>query len=610
MEHEDLLAKGFQLAHFIYPDRATAIQVLSTAFNRLNAQHGCERKRSYWRDKHLKRRIYRISKNQADILQWLIYFESEHFERQQECLGLQTQEDMVVRYIKFLLQITTARSSFYVCVGVQRLLHHYSTAETQRSYEFLSDRYPGSDEYRRAKGALMGRIQTRFCEFLKFAKADNGEVTFDSTDDSSRWTNLVRECLVAFTPWTTVDNCLIPNGFHHQSQDLPNLLSGVGHQKQDQDEIELNRCHCFIDPVCHRRLLSALGLDAPEKRLTLPRFFTNKTGKSEPDLPRRASGPGLTDAERSTIKNNLAADIRRRDRVSPATVRILVDDNEVMHGSVNLGSDVAFEIAEGARLIEILTSDEQGEFVVATQIIPLRHWRDSALTEAMIPLRNSKLAFTFMPAKFGTDGAHVSQVSLRFLPTIRGFRFLTDRLADHPRSLIRLKYALVGFLCICLGWMANTVRHRSQIARVQNQVADLSNKLARERVGRERKSTWKQLSSFRLASDELRPRSGTGAEVPVLKINSDQVVVRLILPVSITARQYRVALKPLLKERPLISEDIPQPNQTSAGPAIVFDVPTSLLKNTQDYTVVLSSIDRSTVNEIDSFTFRVIESND
>src|SRR5215471_18387925 len=110
IKREDLLENGFQLAHFLIPDRAIAIQILSAAMSKLKAQRTRETKRAYWRDKHLKRRITRIARDTADTLQWLIYFEAESFERKQEESGALTTRNMIVRYVKHLVQMTTAMS--------------------------------------------------------------------------------------------------------------------------------------------------------------------------------------------------------------------------------------------------------------------------------------------------------------------------------------------------------------------------------------------------------------------------------------------------------------------------------------------------------------------
>jgi hypothetical protein len=77
---DDLMEKGFQLAYFIFPDRATAVQTLRNAMRKLKVQRSREKKRTYWRDKNMKRKITRTVRNDNDALQWLIYCESTHHE--------------------------------------------------------------------------------------------------------------------------------------------------------------------------------------------------------------------------------------------------------------------------------------------------------------------------------------------------------------------------------------------------------------------------------------------------------------------------------------------------------------------------------------------------
>src|SRR5215475_13545198 len=146
----DWLERGFALAHFLVPERATALQTLTGAQNKLKAKTNQERKRTYWRDKFLKRQITRITRDDEDTLQWLIYFESDVHEKAQEALGQASDQDMVIRYVKALVRLSTGMSSFYVNIAIHRLLYRYSTSETQKIYEFVADSYHGADEYRRA----------------------------------------------------------------------------------------------------------------------------------------------------------------------------------------------------------------------------------------------------------------------------------------------------------------------------------------------------------------------------------------------------------------------------------------------------------------------------
>jgi hypothetical protein len=100
----DLLEKGFQLSYFIFPSRSLVIRILTGALNKLKAQRGREIRRTYWRDKYLKRGITRITREEGDTLQWLIFYESDQYEIQQEELRGATLKEMVLRYIKSLVQ--------------------------------------------------------------------------------------------------------------------------------------------------------------------------------------------------------------------------------------------------------------------------------------------------------------------------------------------------------------------------------------------------------------------------------------------------------------------------------------------------------------------------
>ena len=176
---EDAVEKAFRLAYFIFPDRDTAVQILAGALNKLEIRRERETHRTYWRDKHLKRSITRISRESADILQWLILVESDPYEQKQEEREA-TREDLVLRYTKFLVRLSTAMSSFHVAIAMQRLLRCYSNAETQRLYEVLTDKYPGSDEYRRAKAVMMERVATRFGKFLSTSRGPHKEIRFEA----------------------------------------------------------------------------------------------------------------------------------------------------------------------------------------------------------------------------------------------------------------------------------------------------------------------------------------------------------------------------------------------------------------------------------------------
>src|SRR5690348_6923452 len=128
LDQNESLEKGFELAYFISQDRPSAIEILAGALDKLSIQCRREKRRFYWRYSHARQPIRRITRQDLDAFQWLIMLESEPCEKAQELRGRHSPRDMVVRYIKYLVQITMSMSSFYVCVGMNRLLYSYSTS--------------------------------------------------------------------------------------------------------------------------------------------------------------------------------------------------------------------------------------------------------------------------------------------------------------------------------------------------------------------------------------------------------------------------------------------------------------------------------------------------
>src|SRR5262249_62321255 len=100
-----------------------------------------------------------------------------------------------------------AMSSFYVNIGLYRLLHNYSTADAQRSYETITERYLGADEYRRAKAVLMDKLERRFGRYIRTIRTQHGERRFEAWENQQRWADLVGSCLTLFIPWSTRQSC-------------------------------------------------------------------------------------------------------------------------------------------------------------------------------------------------------------------------------------------------------------------------------------------------------------------------------------------------------------------------------------------------------------------
>src|SRR6185503_11664757 len=143
-----MLNRALKLAYFIHNDKPTALRIVASAMMRLETTAAAQDKRFYYTpigrllSDRLKSHGFRnkINLNTLDLLQLLVFIESEPYEKQKEMgegAGQAGEEDMIIHFIKHLVTITMKRNSFYVALGMCRLLHNYSTSETMDIYNVI-----------------------------------------------------------------------------------------------------------------------------------------------------------------------------------------------------------------------------------------------------------------------------------------------------------------------------------------------------------------------------------------------------------------------------------------------------------------------------------------
>jgi hypothetical protein len=254
------LRSAFQLAYFLHPERELAIQIVKEAMDDLAAAKVTQRRRLYYTPSGLssgcaKPQTPRTKVVMADahLLQRLVYRASEPYEiRQEQNAGRLTEEDMVIRFVKHLVRITVRRSSFYVALGISRLLHGYSTAETMEIYTAVvqdPNRVKEDSYYRAGKRELMSELEVRFGSLLRRTRAPRGEERFAEEESASRHLSLVRECLSVFTPWKT--SCVGAEGFD-MCEDQLSHLAFAGDEPDTEHPIEMNRMHAITHPECYQ----------------------------------------------------------------------------------------------------------------------------------------------------------------------------------------------------------------------------------------------------------------------------------------------------------------------------------------------------------------------
>lgn len=406
MSIDQLLKSAFQLAYFIHPDKQTAIDITLAAVDRLEVASEAQDKRIYYRPTGRvasRASRTRISLSKKHLLQRLVYIESEPYERLEELRpDALSQQVLLIYFIKHLVRIVIKRNSFYVLLGLSRLLCNYSTAETMGMYSFLvqdPDRIRDDTYYRMRKRQLMQEMENRFGALIRTHKNQRREVRFQSQECTDDYLRLTKNCLIRFTPWDT--QCVLPNSIDPSSSFVDDLLF-KGSDPDDEHAIETNRIHTVLHPDCYNRLVTLLGLDLPDQRIEIPFFFI--PGNTPPASGDRNAPPALEETDIDQIKEILNERARRRRKTSGELLSILVDGEERAQWNLHQASRIQLEIEDGSELIELRRSGKHGELSVANFLL---EYGESGITAAHqdFVLRGQKLSFDISVPKSSVDQA-------------------------------------------------------------------------------------------------------------------------------------------------------------------------------------------------------------
>jgi hypothetical protein len=369
---DEWLNKAFQLAYFIHGDKTTAMQIVTSAMTLLEVAAAAQDKRLYYTPtgRTLARKARtKVSLSEIHLLQRLIYIESEPFEKTREKNDvLLDEKDLLAHFIKHLVKITVKRNSFYVALGLSRLLHNYTTVETQEIYNIVvqdPERVKDDYYYRSRKAQLMREMKERFADLLTCVKGQRGEEKFQSVNSCDSYREVVAECLQMFTPWGTP--CLMPAQFD-VFNDVLRHLSFKDADPDEEHQVEVNRIHTLLHSECYSRLTTSIGFDSPELKLQIPQFSFVNQNQGGPKSGRK-NKMTLHKDELEGIRENLTSQATRRKHVAAGLFRILVDGKEHARFDVKEKNNIHFEINEGAELIEVRTSDERGELLLASHLL-------------------------------------------------------------------------------------------------------------------------------------------------------------------------------------------------------------------------------------------------
>ena len=485
---EQVLNKAYRLAYFLHQDKGVAIRIVAAATLKLNVAMAVQSKRLYYvpvgRFSRVESRRTDAIRNKAlfsdlHLLQRLVYVESEPYERQKERAAQlappdvhaagdpASEEDLLVYFIKHLVRITTKRNSFYVTLGVSRLLHSYSTLETMEIYNAVigePERVKDDYYYRSRKAVLMHEMYQRFGRLIRTCRHPRGEERFETQQGSRELRALMRDCLRLFTPWDT--QCPVPRDFDPLKSVIASLISRTS---AGEPEVEVNRIHAVLHPECFEKLIAAFGYRPPSERMELPRFFSDQTDDQSPPGPRSAPAD-LSAEELAELNDVLAEQSGRRRRSSPtAVIRIMVDGVE--RGRLNPleQSSISFSAEDDAEIIEVKTTDPRGDLLLATHLLASSH--EAAIVSSIRLEGGQELSLTITKRQNEGSGADFlvqfgyRETNLRRAVHLWWKRFRLRRTQEEgPRRLwggARIPILVGSLVVICLVSYLAYVRLRS-----------------------------------------------------------------------------------------------------------------------------------------------------
>jgi hypothetical protein len=607
---DHLIHKGFRLASFIVLHQKQAIEILGKAISSVESQGSQERKRLHYRFEFQKRKPTRIVRGDEDLLQWLIYQESTAYEQEQERVGSPRTGDMIVRYIKNLVQVTTHRSSFFASVGIQRLLYNYDTPETRKAYEFVTDEYQHTDMYRFAKKTLLDEIQRRFGDRVMIRAGRRRERKLEVLEEQEGWMHLVERSLRLFVPWSTEHGCLASANASLGADDF--FFEAV-HQKLPQDLLELRRCHVFIDPDCYSELAKTVGLDPPPARLAIPKFLNSIDGEG-PSRSSREPDRDLTPEEIMLIRSHVERERLRRNEVEPDTLTILAD--KVKCATVDVygpGNNVVCEISDGVFLLEIWsTPPGDGGVLIATHWVEYTRYEGAAPASATVILgKGRELLIDIDPIPETEEREQGISLRLRCRPVslfVASKEWLSRQQWLPPRLP---QYALLSILLLAMGGVVSTIGYWRASLRQRAIAEQTGNELAHERQMRaslEQQLTLEGLReppTYQLPPSETAIRGPKGSKDTVVTLSEYSDIVVLKLPIDNTQQgEYRAVLKEFPRTREILTESFQI--QNDADRAISFDLPKALVQERHGYVLYLYALQPSREPErVHSFVFYV-----
>ena len=403
--YNSLIEAASELAYFILNEKEAAEASTIVAIARLNVAATAQSRRYYYVP-GVSAKAYgvrtKITLSDSHLLQRLIYEETEAYERRQELGGALDERRLLTHFIKHLVWSTVKRNSFYVTLGISRLLHCYTNQEAMELHGVVMQnpaRVKEYDYWRSRKGRLMKEVKARFGELIAITRRAHNEERFVARDDSAAHAAFIHECLRKLMPWNTA--CPLPAGTEAVRSPIPSLDFN-GDDPDAEHQVEIARIHAVLHAECFARLMAGLKFAAPDSRLEVPLFF--RTGGNDPNTDEKhdmTQEKEMVHPDLNTIQTKLIEHQQLLDRIKPERLQLMAGRRQCGTLDLRAGSQATFTLDEADDYIELRAPNEEGGMSLALcpiDFVRLKHAGNSD-TFTLSLADGRKLKFTITPQR-------------------------------------------------------------------------------------------------------------------------------------------------------------------------------------------------------------------
>lgn len=348
-----------------------------------------------------------------------------------------TEKDLVIRYIKHLVQDTVSRNAYQVMVGISLFLYRHGPTQMKRIYEHIDS---GQTNGKRSRGGENESVFKEARERLWAAMIERFGTLLILTENKKQF-----EVQGATMPVITlINNCL-----DHLA---------LWHTDCDRFHDEPHQAHALIHPACYEQIIKRLEIDQPTANLIVPKFQLPQHNQRNQKPRSNHRQPLELSKEQLQMLVGVYEKLRRwRKSSKPLLLSVRVDNVECTRFDPCAKNKIVCQLKPNARIIETYSREADGDLLMAACWLSEFDESEKRVTAKTRAEGGQVVRFDIA---FAEDGTATVEVSYRETNPVRWlaleWRRLAYRLAAiqlKPATALAIGAILVGLIALSVFWL-------------------------------------------------------------------------------------------------------------------------------------------------------------